>query len=128
MMLKIRNPNVGIYAVTNDYIHALEVNDMQRILFVSGTMGLDENAVAGADLAEQLQLVWQNIRAILKNANMTTDNIVRVTSYLRQASFAEANQNARVTALAGRTVPTTSIVVQTLETDWLVEIEIIAAA
>lgn len=128
MILKIRNPNVGIYAATNDYIHALEVNDMRRILFVSGTMGLDENAVAGADLASQLQLVWHNIRAILQDAHMTVDNIVRVTSYLSHAAFAEANQNARVDALAGRTVPTTSIVVQTLETNWLVEIEIIAVA
>ena len=59
---------------------------------------------------------------------MSVDNIVRVTSYLRDPSYAEANQNARVAALKGRVVPTTAIVVQTLVADWLVELEIVAAA
>ena len=58
---------------------------------------------------------------------MTVDNIVRLTSYLRDASYAEANAAARVAALGGRVVPTTAVVVQTLDTDWLVEIEVIAA-
>ena len=58
---------------------------------------------------------------------MSVANIVRITSYLRDASYAEANQNARVAALGGRVVPTTALVVQTLSPDWLVELEIIAA-
>lgn len=59
---------------------------------------------------------------------MTVQNIVRVTSYLRDASYAEVNQSARVKALAGRIIPTTTIVVTTLVSDWMVETEIIAAA
>jgi 2-iminobutanoate/2-iminopropanoate deaminase len=58
---------------------------------------------------------------------MTVDNIVRLTSYLRDASYVEANQNARLAAQGGRRIPTTAIVVQTLMPEWLVEIEIIAA-
>ncbi|MBL1077948.1 hypothetical protein JK358_26440 [Nocardia sp. 2] len=42
--------------------------------------------------------------------------------------IAESNAKARVAALNGRVIPTTSIVAQTLESDWLVEIEAIAAA
>ena len=59
---------------------------------------------------------------------MTVDNIVRVTSYLRDVAYAEANGKARVAALGGRIVPTTAIVVQTLDPDWLIELEVIAAA
>ena len=59
---------------------------------------------------------------------MTVDNIVRLTSYLRDASYAEANAAARMAALGGRAVPTTAIVAMTLVDDWLVEIEVIAAA
>ena len=59
---------------------------------------------------------------------MTVDNIVRLTSYLTDASYAEANAAARVAALDGRAVPTTAIVVQTLVSGWLIEIEVIAAA
>ena len=122
------NPTKGIYATTPDYVHAVEVCEASRLLFVSGTMGLDERGVAGPTLDEQLRLIWSNIRTILASAGMTTDNIVRLTSYLRDASYAEANAAARVRALGGRLIPTTAIVVQTLAADWLVEVEVIAAA
>src|ERR1041385_7299832 len=92
------NPK-GIYPATPDYIHALEVQNPSRFLYTSGTMGLDENGVAGKDLPEQLALIWSNIEAILESANMSVSNVVRVTSYLRNASYAEANQNARIKAL-----------------------------
>jgi 2-iminobutanoate/2-iminopropanoate deaminase len=123
-----RNPTAGIYPATPDYVHALEVRNPTRFLYVSGTMGLDERGVAGKTLTEQVALVWSNIRTILASADMSVDNIARVTSYLRDASYAEENQNARVAALKGRVVPTTAIVVQTLVADWLVEIEIVAVA
>ncbi|MGO7987434.1 RidA family protein [Rhizobium leguminosarum] len=117
----------GIYAASLDYIHALEVRHPSRLLFVSGTMGLDQQGMAAADLEGQLELIWSNLRAILTSADMTVDNIVRLTSYLSDGAFVEANQNARVRALGGRAVPTTAIIVETLRDDWLVEIEIIAA-
>jgi enamine deaminase RidA (YjgF/YER057c/UK114 family) len=98
-----------------------------RLVYVSGTMGLDTGGVAGGTLEGQLGLVWSNLRVILASAEMTVANIIRVTSYLRDAAYAEENQNARVAALEGRVVPTTTIVVETLSPDWLVEIEIIAA-
>jgi 2-iminobutanoate/2-iminopropanoate deaminase len=46
---------------------------------------------------------------------MTVDNVIRVTSYLRDPSYAEANA-------------TTAIVAETLVSEWLVEIEVIAVA
>ncbi|MPZ34003.1 MAG: RidA family protein [Rhodospirillales bacterium] len=128
MQMIPRNPTDGIYAATGDYIHAMEVTAPQRFLFVSGTMGLDADGKAPAGLDAQLALLWSNIRRILADAGMTTDNVVRLTSYLRDAAFAETNQNARVQALGGRRIPTTAIVVETLTPDWLVEIEVIAAA
>ena len=96
------NPTAGIYPATPDYLHAIEVRGPRRLLYLSGTMGLDPRGVPGRTLDEQLTL-------------------------LRDASYAEANQNARVAALGGRLVPTTALVVQTLSPDWLVELEIIAA-
>ncbi|GAA3990080.1 RidA family protein [Allokutzneria multivorans] len=121
------SPTDGVYAATPDYVHALEVRGAQRLLFVAGTMGLDPQGVPGATIEEQLSLVWSNLRAILASAGMTVDNIVRLTSYLRDASYAEANARARVAALGGRVVPTTAVVAQTLDSEWLVEIEVTAA-
>jgi 2-iminobutanoate/2-iminopropanoate deaminase len=121
------NPTDGIYPAVGDYIHALEVRGAGRLLFVAGTMGLRPDGVAGATLDEQLQLIWSNIRTILASAGMTVDNVVRVTSYLRDAAYADANAEARVRELRGRLVPTTAIVVATLVDDWLVEVEVVAA-
>lgn len=127
MQIVPHNPTEGVYAAGGDYIHAVEVRNADRLVFVSGTMGLDPAGQPGATLAEQLDLIWSNLRAILADADMTVDNIVRLTSYLRDVSYAEANADARVKALGSRAIPTTAIVAQTLVSDWLVEIEVIAA-
>lgn len=127
MQMIVRNPGDGIYEATPDYIHAMEVVGMQRLLFFSGTMGLDPDGRAPGSLEEQLVWLWSNIRRILAEAGMTVDNLVRVTSYLTDAAFAEANQAARLKALGVRRIPTTAIVVGTLEPGWLVELEAVAA-
>ena len=103
----------GAYAPTADYAHAVELHAAQRLLFTAGTMGLDRSGAAGASLDEQLALVWANLRAILAAAGMTVDHIVRVTSYLRDGAYA---------------VATTAVIVGTLSDDWLIELEIVAAA
>jgi enamine deaminase RidA (YjgF/YER057c/UK114 family) len=121
------NPTEGVYAATGDYVHAMEVRGAGRLLFVAGTMGLDPAGKPGGSLEEQLELIWSNIRVVLDSAAMTVDNIVRLTSYLRDAAYADANAAARTAALGGRPVPTTVIVAATLESEWLVEIEVVAA-
>ena len=122
------NPAHEIYPATADYVHAMQVTAPTRWLFISGTMGLANDSRAAATLDGQLALIWHNIRRILQEAEMAPDNIVRVTSYLTDAAYAEANQNAREVALGHRPVATTAVIVGTLNSDWLVEVEAIAAA
>jgi len=127
MQTRAINPTDGIYPATSDYVHAMEVSGAARLLFVAGTMCLDEAGKAPPTIEDQLRLIWNNIRRILAEADMTTANIMRLTSYLSDASYAEANARARVAALGDRRIPTTAIIVTTLSPDWLVEIEVIAA-
>ena len=122
------NPAHEIYPATADYVHAMQVTAPTQWLFISGTMGLANDSRAAATLDGQLALIWHNIRRILQEAEMAPDNFVRVTSYLTDAAFAEANQNAREVALGHRPVATTAVIVGTLNSDWLVEVEAIAAA
>ena len=42
MKTVVHNPTKGVYPATDDYVHALEIQRPERLLFVSGTMGLDE--------------------------------------------------------------------------------------
>jgi len=122
------NPGEGIYPTGGDWVHALEVRGGERMLFVSGTMGLRPDFSAPPTIEEQLEWVWNNLKTILAAAGMNVDNIVRLTSYLRDPAYAEANARARIEALGDRRIPTTAIVVQTLQPEWLVELEIIAVA
>lgn len=124
----MRDPDDGVYRTDGDWVHAVEVRGAARTVYVSGTMGLRPDGTAPPTLAEQLDLVWSNVRRILAAADMTLDDVVRVTSWLRDPSYAAANAEARVAALGGRAVATTAVVVQTLSEDWLVEIEVVAAA
>jgi 2-iminobutanoate/2-iminopropanoate deaminase len=121
------NPSTDIYSTGGDWVHAIELRGTQRLLFISGTMGLRPDFSAPPTLDEQLVCVWDNMRAILASANMTTDNLVRLTSYLRDASYADANAAARLVALGSHRIPTTAVVVQTLSDEWLIELEAIAA-
>jgi 2-iminobutanoate/2-iminopropanoate deaminase len=123
----IHNPTDDIYPATPEYVHAVEIQSPQRLLYLSGTMGLGSEGTPGEDVNAQLSLTWHNIRTILKSADMTTDNIVRVTSYLRDGTYADANAAARMEALGGRPVATIVIIAQTLSPEWLVEIEVVAA-
>jgi 2-iminobutanoate/2-iminopropanoate deaminase len=122
------NPSEDVYATGGDWVHAIELRGTQRLLFISGTMGLHPDFTAPATLDEQLACVWNNLRTILASAGMTTDNLVRLTSYLRDASYADANAAARLVALGSHRIPTTAIVAETLSKDWLIELEAIAAA
>ena len=74
MKMIVRNPTLGIYPASSDYVHAMEVQEPARFLYVAGTMGLDERGIAGKTLAQQLDLIWSNIRTILASAEMSVDN------------------------------------------------------
>ena len=52
MRLVPHNPAQGVYRATDDYVHAMEVRAAERLLFVSGTMGLDPSGAPGATLAD----------------------------------------------------------------------------
>ena len=95
----------------------------ERFLYIAGTMGLRDTSSAPKTLDEQLELIWKNIRTILAKANMTTDNIVRLHELSARSLIVAANGAARERALGSRRIPTTAIVVQTLDPAWLVEIE-----
>ncbi len=64
MQLNAHRPTEGVYPATADYAHAMEVRGAERLLFVAGTMGLRHDGTPGDSLAEQLGLIWSNIRAI----------------------------------------------------------------
>jgi len=127
MQMKTHDPST-IFAPVGPYTHGLEVVEARRLLFVTGTMGLDKNGKAPDGIEAQCALAWRNIGAILGDAGMNARNLVKVTCYLADRSYREANMKARAAALGDHRVATTVVAAALLEDGWLVEIEAIAAA
>ena len=127
MQMKPQDPS-AVFAPVGPYTHGLEVVDARRLLFITGTMGLDKNGKAPEGIEAQCALAWRNIGAILEHAGMNMRNLVRVTCYLADRSYRDANMRARAAALGDHRVATTVVGATLLEDGWLVEIEAIAAA
>jgi 2-iminobutanoate/2-iminopropanoate deaminase len=127
MELKSHDPS-AIFAPVGPYTHGLEVVGAQRLLFITGTMGLDKNGKAPDGIEAQCALAWRNIGAILESAGMDPSNLVKVTCYLADRRYREPNMKARAAALGTHRVATTVVVAELLEDGWLVEIEAVAGA
>jgi 2-iminobutanoate/2-iminopropanoate deaminase len=127
MQMKTHDPD-AIFAPVGPYTHGLEVVEARRLLFITGTMGLDKNGEAQDGIEAQCALAWRNIGAILEHAGMGMRNLVKVTCYLADRKYREANMQARAAALGDHRVATTVIAAALLEDGWLVEIEAIAVA
>jgi 2-iminobutanoate/2-iminopropanoate deaminase len=127
MQMKPHDP-AAIFAPVGPYTHGLEVVQARRLLFITGTMGLDKNGKAPEGIEAQCALAWRNIGAILDHAGMSMRNLVKVTCFLADRSYRDANMRARAEALGDHRVATTVVGATLLEDGWLVEIEAIAAA
>ncbi|HJT13819.1 MAG TPA: RidA family protein [Dongiaceae bacterium] len=127
MQMRTHDPST-IFAPVGPYTHGLEVVEARRLLFITGTMGLDKAGKAPEGIEAQCALAWRNIGAILEHAGMSMRNLVKVTCYLADRSYREANMHARAAALGDHRVATTVVGATLLEDGWLVEIEAIAAA
>lgn len=97
-------------------------------LFASGQVPLDPKTgeVVGTTIEEQTKQVIQNISAILDEAGVTSDAIVKTTCFLKNMDDFVAFNGIYAT-LFGEVLPARSAVeVARLPKDVLIEIEIIA--
>ena len=72
----------GIRPPFAKYSHAVEVPDGMRLVFCSGQLGIEADDTIPADTGAQTRLCFASIEAILKDAGMKLDNIVRINAYV----------------------------------------------
>lgn len=113
-------------APVGGYAHGCAVAQGRRILFISGQIPETIDGRIAGDFEGQARQVWHNIEAVLTEAGMSLDNLVKVTTFLTDRVHAPANRKIRAEVLGDRSVALTVIVVTTLERKWLLEIEAIA--
>ncbi len=118
----------AINPVANAYAQAFEVESASRLLFISGQIPAGADGVVPTAFKDQARLVWRNIEAQLAAADMTLDNLVKVTTFLSDRRDRQANLEVRREVLADRSPALTIIIAGIYDEAWLLEIEAIAAA
>jgi enamine deaminase RidA (YjgF/YER057c/UK114 family) len=110
------------------YSQAVELTDAKRIVFVSGQIPVTVDNKVPADFESQARQAWANLIAQLKAADMTLDNLVKVTFFLSDRKYIPEYRQVRQEVLAGRKIGLTTIITGIFDEQWLLEIEGIAAA
>lgn len=110
------------------YSQAIEVIGARRILYVSGQVPETVHGDVPKDFAEQARVAWSNVIAQLAAADMTADNLIKVTIFLSSRAFAVPNREVRQEFLGTHRPALTVIITGIFDEKWLLEIEAIAAA
>ena len=111
-----------------NYAHAVLSEGRSRWLHTSGVVPVAPDGSTPDDLAEQAALVWSNIGAMLRDAEMSPADIVSVTTYVVVGEDLGPVMAARDAALGGHRAASTLVTVPALaRPEWRMEIAVIAA-
>lgn len=110
------------------YAQGIEITGATRVLYVSGQIPVAPDATVPESFGEQARLVWRNVEAQLRAADMTLDDLVKVTVFLSDRRFAMDNRAARQEVLGDRKIAMTVVIAGIFDEAWLLEIEAIACA
>jgi len=121
--------DIGVARQIGTYSDAIEVAAPARWLFTSGTPGMLVDGTLPPDIVGQAELAWTHIIGLLKQANMTVENLVKVTHYLLRASDIPAYAAVRSRFLGGARPASMLLVVPALvRPDFLLEVDACAAS
>ena len=80
-MKESRNPQ-NIHTPLGQYSHQIEITGNERMLVLSGQVGMREAGSVPEDAFEQIDIAFENIFRNLQAANMDVKDIVKLTYYL----------------------------------------------
>ena len=80
-MKEFRNPQ-NIHKPLGLYSHQIEITGNERMLVLSGQVGMREDGSVPEDALEQIEVAFENIFRNLQAANMDVKDIVKLTYYL----------------------------------------------
>lgn len=109
------------------YSQSYLVENPRRILFVSGQVPADEADNTPAGFEAQCRLAWRNVETQLQLGGMSLAHLVKVTIYLSDRQYREANAAIRREVLKDISPALTVIIADIFESHWLLEIEAVAA-
>jgi 2-iminobutanoate/2-iminopropanoate deaminase len=78
---EFRNPQ-DVHEPLGSYSHQIEISGNERLLVISGQVGMREDGTIPDDPFEQIDLAFENIFRNLRAANMDVKDIIKITYYL----------------------------------------------
>jgi 2-iminobutanoate/2-iminopropanoate deaminase len=123
-----RTIDTGIAAHIGQYSDAIEVGAGARWLVTAGTVGVRPDGSCPEGFEEQAAQAWANLLGALEKADMTVDDLVKITQYLVRPSDLAAYRAVRARyAPDARPASTLVFVAALVRPEWLIEIEAVAA-
>lgn len=113
-----------------NYAHAILSEGAARLLHTSGVVPTAPDGSVPDSIAEQAEVVWSSIAALLAAAGMTVADIVSLTTYVVAAELGSLGgvMAARDRALGGHRAASTLVTVPALARPaWKLEIAVVAA-
>jgi 2-iminobutanoate/2-iminopropanoate deaminase len=80
-MKEFRNPQ-DVHAPVGAYSHQIEVKGNERLLVISGQVGMRQDGTVPEDPLEQLDIAFENIFRNLRAAGMDVRDLIKITYYL----------------------------------------------
>jgi enamine deaminase RidA (YjgF/YER057c/UK114 family) len=80
-MKEFRNPH-DVHQPVGGYTHQIEITGNERMLILSGQVGIRVDGTIPEDPLEQIDLALENIFRNLQAANMGVKDLVKLTYYL----------------------------------------------
>ena len=80
-MKEFRNPE-NVHPPLGSYSHQIEIKGNERMLVLSGQVGMKEDGTVPDDPFEQIDIAFENILRNLQAVNMDVRDIIKLTYYL----------------------------------------------
>jgi enamine deaminase RidA (YjgF/YER057c/UK114 family) len=80
-MKEFRNPQ-NVHQPLGSYSHQIEITRNERLLVLSGQVGMREDGTIPDDPFEQIDIAFENILRNLRAAKMDVKDIIKLTYYL----------------------------------------------
>jgi len=118
----------GLYRHSSNVAHAVEVPAGARLLFTNGQVGTRVDGTTPQTTAEQAQVVFARLEAVLAAAKMSLSDIVRLTVFLTDQADVGTFVEARDRVMGNHKPGAIILVVKALARPELrIEIEAVSA-
>ena len=110
------------------YSHGIVVPPGQRLVFCSGQLGIGADKSVPPDCAGQARICFSNIAAILREAGLGLEHIIRINAYVTGREYLPDYMAVRNTLFAAPYPASTLMIVSGFaRPEFVVEVEAIAA-